>query len=82
MPCGASSGGKKTGNNRATATRAFGTRMRTLFAEVNAPETRMAVAGSGFGGGEIFLLVGKGEVAGPGVIGRGKTGELGASRRR
>src|SRR5579862_9626817 len=45
MPSGASSGGKKTGNSRAIATRALDTRMTGLLAETNGPETRMAVAG-------------------------------------
>jgi fructose-1,6-bisphosphatase/sedoheptulose 1,7-bisphosphatase-like protein len=38
------SGGKKTGSTLAKATRALGTRMRTLLDETKGPATRMAAA--------------------------------------
>ena len=44
MPGACWSGGKNSGSNRATATRAFGTRMRTFFATANSPETSIALA--------------------------------------
>ena len=76
MPGGCSSGGKNSGSTLATATRAFGTRMRTFCDEAKFPghENRGGLAL--FGGGEVSVLLGERQVAGPGAVGRCETGQV------